>query len=207
MQLNAGQKLMIWFSAAMILLTAMSLGLLYWINNAVIQKSVQDRLVDTVVGDMNFVTYVPLREEIAMDREKYTYVDYPGGYIRVDNDFIVDQYFVYVSLYDATGALLLGKNPAESVTQLIGFDEETVQTVPVSNTMYFVYDHRLSGEGLENVMIRGVAQADKGTSGARQMVEGAMIVLPLLVLLAEGVALLILIRDGRKEKKRQDEEA
>ncbi len=207
MQLNAGQKLMIWFSAAMILLTAMSLGLLCWVNNAVIQKSVQDRLVDTVVGNMNFVTYVPLREEIAMDREKYTYVDYPGGYIRVDNDFIVDQYFVYVSLYDATGALLLGKNPAESVTQLIGFDEETVQTVPVSNTMYFVYDHRPSGEGLENVMIRGVAQADKGTSGARQMVEGAMIVLPLLVLLAEGVALLILIRDGRKEKKRQDEEA
>ena len=207
MQLNAGQKLMIWFSAAMILLTAVSLGLLYWLNSAVLQKSVQDRLVDTVVGNMNYVSYIPLREEITLDREKYTYVDYPGGYLRVDNNFIVDQYFVYISLYDATGNLLLGKNPAESVTQLIGFDEETVQTVPVSNTMYFVYDHRLSGEGLENVMIRGVAQVDKGTSGAQQMVEGAMIALPLLVLLSEGVALLILIRDGRRARKRQDEEA
>lgn len=177
-------KITIWFSTAILLMMLLTMLTELAINEAVIQKEIQDTLVEIVEDNVDEVEFCEGISWLEWDLDKDLYLDYKDGYLEIDDDYLDVVHGVYTALYEEDGTLLYGENPVGRGAEKTEFSDGSLQTAKKDGEKYYIYDRRLEGDELESLWLRGVVSKKQGTAQISSILWFSLILLPALGLLS-----------------------
>lgn len=147
------------------------------ISTSVLHRDVKEELVNTVSAntqEIEFFTDLELSEREAGDQ----YVMYNGGYLEIDDDYLDESDGVFTALYDSEGNLLYGqriKNAPLKISPEIG-------TYRADGEKYYVYCTKLSGDGLDGLVLQGVVNENAKKTTLTRISNLSLLLLPLLAI-------------------------
>lgn len=177
-------KITLWFSAVLLIVVTLTYYAILSVSDQVIQKTVRDSLIETVENNVDEIEYFASIEDVDFESDVDHFVEYESGYLEIDDDFLDAVNGVYTTLYHADGAMLYGENPVAVETAALAFANTQVQTVTAEGTVYYVFDRKLDGEGLDGLWLRGVVSERQGETQLADISRVSLFILPSLVLLA-----------------------
>ena len=113
------RRLILWFSAALLLMAALTFVIVFSVSHSVLQKLLRDELVHTVEDNLDEVEFFRTLQQMDKDGDTDQYIRYGVGYLEIDDDFLDSVNGVCTALYRETGELLYGENP------IAGFEPES----------------------------------------------------------------------------------
>lgn len=182
--LTIRMKITLWFTAALILVMALTYFITFSVSNRVIQKTIRDNLIETVGNNVDEIEFYPSLEEIQSSSDVDHFLEYGDGYLEVDDDFLDAVNEVYTTLYRIDGAFLYGENPIAGETQEYPFIDSQIQQIKVGRTRYYIFDRKLTAEGLGGLWLRGVVSEEQDLAKLSSIVRLSLILMPLLVVAA-----------------------
>ena len=177
-------KIIVGFSIAIIFMTVLTMVLELMIDEIVIQKGIQDTLVEMVENNIDEVEFYEKENYLEIDDDQDLYIPYRSGYLEIDDDYLEIVNGIYTALYKEDGELLYGENPIAEATKELPFLAGEIQKVKEEKVTYYVYDQRLEGENLENMWLRGIVSERQGTNQFSFAVKVSLILLPTFAILA-----------------------
>lgn len=177
-------KITFWFTAALILVVCFTYFIVFSISNQIIQKTIKDNLIETVENNVDEVEYYSNIDNIYSSNEVDHYIEYKGGYLEIDDDFLDEVNEVYTALYNSDIILIYGENPISLETSSVKFIDSLLQKIRVEGVTYYIFDRKLTAKGLDNLWMRGVVSETQGSLQMSSIERLSLIVLPVLVLLA-----------------------
>ena len=174
----------LWFSVALILVVSITYFMVLFVGDQVIQKTIRDNLIETVEHNVDEIEFYKRVDDAALAQSLDHYVKWDGGYLEVDDDFLDEINQVYTSLCKADGSLVYGENPIAKETATVGFRNSSVQQVKADGITYYIFDRKLTQEGLEGLWLRGVVSEVQGSIQLNSIARTSLILLPFLVLVA-----------------------
>ena len=176
-------KITVWFSLILLFISFFTFFAVFYINRNVMQKTVKDSLIKMIEDNYDEVEYK--RSEVGFDREKEDkYLDYAGGYIEVDDDFIVKMNGIGAGIYDTSANLLYGNCPNDSILSKVPFQDGKVQSYKDEGIIWYVYDRSLASHGLDGLWLRGAVSEEQGQAQISDSLRLSLYLLPLLLLFA-----------------------
>ncbi len=178
-------KITAWFGALIALTAILSYILVFSVSNNVMLKNLQDLLAAEVEDNVDEIEFFYSMSEVAKDYDNDAYINYKGGILEIDDDFVAQVSGINTGLYEAsTGRLLYGAGFHNTDSDFIGFEDRTVHTAEIKGSKYYVYDAALTGEGLEGLWLRGIVASAEGTVQLNSIQRTSLILLPVLLLVA-----------------------
>ncbi len=174
-------KITLWFTAALILVVALSYFAVLSVSSRILQKTIQDTLIETVENNVDEIEYFTSADP---SNDTDYYLPYGDGYLEIDDDFLDEVNDVYTTLYHSDGNFLYGENPISKYTPNLEFQDAVVQQVKVHGTLYYIYDRLLSGKKLDGLWLRGVVSEEQGDAQISAIVRASLVLLPAFVILA-----------------------
>ena len=174
----------LWFSVALILVVSITYFMVLFVGDQVIQKTIRDNLIETVEHNVDEIEFYKRVDSAALAQSLDHYVKWDGGYLEVDDDFLDEINQVYTSLCKADGSLVYGENPIAKETATVGFRNSSVQQIEADGTTYYIFDRKLTQEGLEGLWLRGVVSEVQGSIQLNSIARTSLILLPFIVLVA-----------------------
>lgn len=185
-------KITLWFAASLVIIVAVTGGIILFAEKSVMQKSIKDSLIETVENNVDEIEYYDSLQSILMDHDADRYLEYNGAYLEVDDDFLPQVNEVYTSLYTSEGELIYGYNPIAKITSDLACENYTIQTAKGEGGEWYVFDRTLTGSGLEGLWLRGVVSGSRGTSQITAVARISMLFLVVLLLVSlSGGALVV----------------
>ena len=92
-----------------------------------------------------------------------------------------------IDYYCDTGehsGLIYGENPLAGTASDLNFVDSKIQQIWAAGTWYYIFDRQLTFDGSDELWIRGVMSEEQGDRQLSGMIQIALIVMPLLVVLA-----------------------
>ena len=133
---------------------------------------------------MDEVEYL-LPSSQALKEQRYDYlIRHGSGYLDIDDDFLYEVNEVYTGLYDEHSGLLYGSDSAFSIVAGMRFEDSRIQKLRADGIWYYVFDRKLSGNGLDDLWLRGMVSEEQGERQMSGMIRAAVILLPLWVVAA-----------------------
>ena len=132
------------------------------------------------------------------------FLEYGNGYLEVDDDFLHAVNNVYTALYRADGAFLYGENPIAGEAEAYSFADSQVQQITIDGTLYYLFDRKLTADGLEGLWLRGVVSEEQGAAQMSDITRLSLILMPALVIAASIGGYLIARRMLRPIQKISD---
>ena len=162
--MSAKLNLTVWIAAMMLILCAIMLFFIIWVDRTGLVNDSPERLVETV--NHNEEKFEAEHSDIAWD----------------DVDFYISG--VYCAFYDETGKLLRGVtvdglNPSD-----IPFDEYVVQRIPLDGDEFFVYDAQLVTRDGQTIWIRGIAPGTDDYGAAHTVIIMTAMLLPVILIIS-----------------------
>ena len=174
-------KITLWFTAALILVVALSYFAVLSVSNRILHKTIQDTLIETVENNVDEIEFF-ISASPSNDTDYY--LPYGDGYLEIDDDFLDEVNDVYTSLYRSDGSFLYGENPISKYTPDLEFQDAGIQQLKVNGTLYYIYDRLLSGEELDGLWLRGIVSEEQGDAQMSAIVRASLILLPAFVILS-----------------------
>lgn len=171
-------KSTLWFSAFVILLTAITVSLMLVINSSVLNEDAKDTLVKVVNDNADEIEFI---EDIVDSQREVgdQYLQYKGAYIEIDDDYLNESSGVYCALYDSSGNLLYGENAVNAKVN----PDKGVEKCVYNNDKYYVYSKTLSGDKLEGMVLLGIINENANKTVLSRTVNLMLFVLPILAVL------------------------
>ncbi|MFW5647093.1 MAG: hypothetical protein ACOCMX_07355 [Acetivibrio ethanolgignens] len=91
-------KITLWFSTAIVLVTALAVFSELTISGSVLQKGIRDRLIEIVENNVDEVEFYETHD--ATEEDADLYIDYGEGFLAIDDDFLDVVNGVYTDLYE-----------------------------------------------------------------------------------------------------------
>lgn len=177
-------KITFWFTMALILVMLLTYFLTFSVSNRIIQKTIRDILIETVEDNVDEIEFFPSIEELDLSGDVDHFLEYGNGYLEVDDDFLDAVNDVYTALYRIDGAFLYGENPIADKTQDYPFVDSQIQQIKIDGTLYYLFDRKLTANGLEGLWLRGVVSEEQGATQMSDIMRLSLILLPVLVIAA-----------------------
>ncbi len=177
-------KITLWFAAMMILLAGLTLGCVWLISDNVVQNNLKDTLIETVSSNLDEVEFYQLKQDANIDHDLDLYIQYQGGFLEIDDDYLDRMNGIYTTLYDENHSLIYGEDPIGVESYDLGFKDGQIQEIKVNNVTYYIYDHSLAGEGLDDLWLRGVVSSKQGGRWMDSIVIFSIGLVPILVILS-----------------------
>lgn len=177
-------KMTLWFSAALLIVVALTFVCVFSISRSVVLRNVRDDLIGRVEDNVGELEYFTAIGEMNAAHASDQYIAYGDGYLEMDGDFLDDINGVSIALYTAEGELLYGENPIARDSSQIVFTDRAIRTVEASGTTYYLFDRALHGQGVEGLWLRGVVSQQQGAEPLSRIVRICLILLPSLVIVA-----------------------
>ena len=155
-------KLTLWFSAALILMAALTFVVVFFVSYSVLQKQLRTELIHTVEDNVDEVEFYRSIAQMDLDGDTDHYIRSGVGYLEIDDDFLDQVNGVTTALYHENGALLYGEDPI-AAADTPPFEDGVCRTVRVRGAIWYVFDRRLEQSALRDLWLRGVVpetQAD-----------------------------------------------
>ena len=105
-------KITLWFSAALILVAAITYGVIFAISRQVILKNIRDSLIETMAHNVDEVEYYADLHHVDLTSTLDHYLRYGEGYLEVDDDFLDEVNGVFTALYQEDGTSSTAKIPS-----------------------------------------------------------------------------------------------
>lgn len=183
-RLTIRAKITLWFSAVLVLIAGLAMLTVMVISNSVIQKGVQDSVIEMVEDNVDEVEfYRNLRDSDRRDGDDL-YLSYQDGYLEIDDDFLEVMNGIFTALYDGDGNLLYGENPVARESENYPYQDGKLQTVRADGVRYYIYDRALTEAGVENLWLRGVVAETQGMTQSISIARLTLWVVPVLVVLS-----------------------
>lgn len=183
-RMSIRMKITLWYSAALLLVVLFTFFIVVSAGNQIIQKTVRDNLIETVEHNVDEIEYYGSLEEISLNVDIDHYIQYRGGYLEIDDDFLDHINEVYTSLYEENQVLIYGENPISRESAALSFTDSHVQQLKKDGTLYYIFDRKLTGDGLDGLWLRGVVSELQGRGQVSEIVRISLVLLPFLVLFA-----------------------
>lgn len=177
-------KITVWFSAIMIFITAATFGVILWVDYSVIQKTIQDNLIETVEDNADEIEFFIRIDKEEGDRNSDQYIRYENGFLEIDDDFLDQVNGISTALYQETGELLYGENFLAKEAAEYAFSDRMIQNIQVDGITYYIFDCALTSNGTEGLWLRGIVSENQGTQQLESIVRISAVALPVLLLLA-----------------------
>ncbi len=183
-KLSIRARVTLWFTAALVLVLALTYILILSVDRQIILKTVRDNLIGAVANNADEIEYRTLEQALHPGPDADQFIVWQDGYLEIDDDYLNEVNGVYTGLCDPGGALLYGENPIMRASSALPFTEGTVQTCEAGGVRYYVFDQKLSGKNLEGLWLRGVVAQTQGNVQLGTVARFSLLLMPLLVLLA-----------------------
>lgn len=183
-RLSIRWKVTLWFAAAIILMTGLTIISELTISEAIIQKGIRDSLIEVVENNIDEVEFFESLDGLDTDWDRDLYIDYKDGCLEIDDDYLDIVNGVYTALYEDNGTLLYGENPVARTAENLSFSDGVLQTTTKDKVKYYIYDRRLTGEGLAGMWLRGSVSEEEGTAQITSTARLSLALLPTLALLS-----------------------
>lgn len=177
-------KITLWFSIALVLIAGLAMIAVMAISSSVIQKGIKDNLVEMVEENVDEVEFYENLRQTDLEKKDDLYLEYQGGYLEIDDDFLDRMNGIYTALYDSEGNLLYGENPVAREAEECEYRDGEVQTVRADGVRYYLYDRALKGEGLTGLWLRGTVSETQGVTQTYAITHLTFWVVPVLVILS-----------------------
>lgn len=174
-------KITLWFTIILVFTLFCTYFIVFSVNRQMIQKTVRDELIRTVENNVDEVEYYKNISSVAPHEVDY-YMAFRDGYLEIDDDFLGRVNEVYTSLYNENAVLLYGENPISRQTADTEFVDSRIQKLTVHNTLYYVFDRRLTSQGLEGLWLRGIVSEDQGMTQMSSITRLLLLFLPFYVI-------------------------
>ena len=194
-------KITLWFSVVLVAVMAMTFLVALSVSRSVIQKTVRDNLVETVEDNVDEVEYYETMPPEGQWNHADLYVEFRGGVMEIDDDFLDRVNGIASGLYQEDGTLLYGENPVANHTLELPFADDTLREIAVGKETYYVYDRALPAENLEGLWLRGVVSERQGDTQLSSVARVSLILMPGLVIVAILGGYIIAGRTLRPMKK------
>ncbi len=176
-------KTTLWYSVTLIVLVFITSYIVIEVSDQVLQKTIRDSLISTVESNVDEVEYFASITEENLSEIDY-YLPFNEGFLEIDDDFLDEVNGVYTTLYSDTGTFIYGENPIAEETVDLKFVDASIQTLTIDGVVYYVFDRKLTAEGLDGLWLRGVVSELQGSVQINSITNTTLIVLPLLVVIA-----------------------
>ena len=175
-------KITLWFSLALAAAVLLSYLAVLSASREVIRKVTRDTLIETVDHNIDKIEYYASSDEFDIYSGTDHCIEYNGGYLEVDEDFLNEMNGVCTALCRTDGSLIYGENPLHHAATDMSFTDSRLHSFEYENTLYFIYDRKLTGRGLEGLWLRGVVSEEQGNLQVTAITRFALILLPILLL-------------------------
>ncbi|WP_124101362.1 ATP-binding protein [Ruminococcus sp. Marseille-P6503] len=182
--LSVKLKVTIWFSVIMIFIIAATFCIILWASSSVMQKNIQDNLVETVEDNIDEIEFFKEIKDSDPDGDDDQYIAYKDGFLEIDDDFLDKVNGVFTALYQEDGKFLYGENPLAIATEDIAFSDRIIHKVKSDGVIYYVFDCKLTSDGTEELWLRGFVSENQGTQQLTSIIRISAVALPTLLLLA-----------------------
>lgn len=177
------KKIIIWFSVTLIVIVALMNTMTFAIANLVLDEDVRERLMNTVVSNVEEIEYFNQLDSKTEREHGDQYLQYNDGWLEIDDDFCDFFEGICTALYDENGNLLYGEAPVK-ISRNKDLTFTTVGKVEYKGEKYYVYDRKVTGENLEGLWLRGTVSKNERINILYNTVRLSFWLLPLLALLA-----------------------
>ena len=176
-------KITLWFTVILVVLVSCTYMVVFSVNRQLVQKTIRDELIRTVEDNVDEVEYYKNIGKIDPHEVDY-YMAFRGGYLEIDDDFLDKVNEVYTSLYNENVTLLYGENPISKQTADLQFSDAKIQHLSINDTLYYVFDRKLTLEGLEGLWLRGVVSENQGMTQVAAITRLLLLFLPLFLVIS-----------------------
>ena len=194
-------KITLWFTAALTVVVLFTYISVLSVSNQILQKTIRDNLIETVENNFDEIRYYSDIKDADPDKDASRYLEFEGGFLEVDSDFLDEVNEVFTALYSSDGALLYGENPITRYTAGTNFSDSILKKVKVDGEIYYIFDRKLETKGLNGLWMRGVVSETQGAAQMSTILKISLIILPLIVLIALVGGYIIVDRTLRPIKK------
>lgn len=192
--LSIRTKLTLWFSMVLLLLVVLTYTVVLSVSSTVLQNTIQDGLIQTVEGNIGDVKYMSNLEDVIADTDYDLYIEYDGGYLEMDDDYLDLVNGITSALYTEEGEMLYGEDHISMAYEEYRLANGVVQEAKVDGVTYYIYDRMLEGDGLDGLWLRGVVSEAEGTAQFTDIAKISLYILPFLCIL--GIAGSYLVADS-----------
>ena len=177
-------KITFWFTAALIVVSLFTIFIVLSVSDKKKKKTIRDNLIETVEHNVDEIEFYASLDDLSLSSDVDHFVEYDGGYLEVDDDFLDEVNQVYTALYRADSSLLYGENPISKEVSGQKFIDSQVQNITVDGTVYYIFDRKLTANGLDGLWMRGIVSEEQGSVQLSSITRLSLVLLPLLVVLA-----------------------
>lgn len=170
-KLSIKLRVTLWFTLMMTLISSTSLFFIIHVSEKNVNESINIKLTDAV-------------------EDSFKEIDYRFGKIDIDDDLDYYNEGVYLAVYDSDGKLLYGRLPS-SFDRKLPFSYGEVRAINDGEHTQYVLDKIWDAGKGNKVTVRGVLSAMGSESAFDTIIKFAIIILPVLTLLAATVGYLI----------------
>ena len=181
-QLTIQKKIILWFSAMLLIIVILISAMTFAIAGSVLNESIKERLHDIVYQNMAEIEYWnDLSSTEAEPGDQF--LKYHDGWLEIDDDFCNIFEGISTALYDADGNLLYGNMPIKlSASGTLSYTN--IEKIKYKGENYYVFDKALTVSGLEELWLRGVVSQNESTNILYNVVRLSFWLLPALAVLA-----------------------
>ena len=180
-RLSIKQKIILWFSGALLLIITLITGLTFSMANLVLDENIKERLMSVVTTNVQEIEFSVIydREEIEQGDQFLAYKD---GWLEIDDDFC--DYFegICTALYDENGNLLYGDAPLK-LSDAVPLAYTSMGSLRVAGEKFYIYDKPLTGD-FEGLWLRGVVSHNETLNVLYNVLRLSFWFLPLLAVLS-----------------------
>lgn len=177
-------KLISFFSFALLIVMALAFFIAVTLGWTYFQKSIRNDLTYAVESNADEVKYSSSWTVLMNDSNTDQYINYLGGWLEIDDDYLNLVNGIYTALYSPDGELLYGENPIVDETENLPFCDGVVMRT--DSRAFYVYDRMLTKQGVNGLWLRGVVSVREGIEPLSNTVRMSLILLPLLVAFSIG---------------------
>ncbi|MBR6350611.1 MAG: HAMP domain-containing histidine kinase [Lachnospiraceae bacterium] len=182
-------KLVLWGTIALLVLAGVTLAAVLGASSLVLRGNIRDFLISTVEENVDNIDYVT---EPGDTRINY-YIEYDGGFLEIDLDYMEEVNDVRTGLYTSDGKLLYGENSLAQLTSEIPFDQSRTWSIKSEGIRYDIYDRKvnISSPSGEPLWIRGIVPETRSTAQLNKILNFSLILIPISIILAVIVQYLL----------------
>lgn len=174
-------KVTFWFTLMMLLIVAAVLNFLLEMGERIVYEETHEKLTTAV-------------------KESFDEIKYRFGELDIDDDLDFYNEGVYIAVYNTDGSLLYGRLPS-GFDRSLPFLSGEIQTVGEGEHRQYIYDLVQNvGNGYE-ILVRGVLSASGSEHAFSALLRLAMIMFPVLTVIAALVGYLLTKRAFRPVKQ------
>ncbi len=180
-KLSIKTKIMIWFTAALLLISACTSAVNFSISREVLNKSIQERLITAVSANAQEIEFYNSSSEEQEPQDFF--LSYNGGTLEIDDDFLDYNEGVFTALVDSQNNLIYGEMPIQ-LNEQEAFSFTSVGTLKRNGEKFYIYEKKLSGNNLDGLWLRGFISESENTNVLYNMVRILLWLAPVITVAA-----------------------